>query len=346
LASSLDEYLVQFRGGGAAVRVPAALRPAARLKAAKGKARAFVLLQELLPPAMFDLAVGRCYQGLRARAAGNPGRERTLPDFLLIGAAKCGTTSLYDWICEHPLIGRPTTNGRPRKELLFFDYEYRRGVEWYRTHFPTERERADFARAHGRPPLIGEATASYLTSYWVPERVAAVVPNVRLIVTLRDPINRAFSAFQMSRREGFEECEQFETALALEHDRLTPELARTQRNPHYNPAPPVPLGYWSYLQRSRYAEHVERWLAHFPREQLLFVKFEELAAEPQRVLDEVYQFLGLAPHRLAAFRKLNVGRYQDEIRPETRAQLHEYFRPHNERLRQLTGIDLGWDEER
>ncbi len=334
---------MQFRGGGAAVRPPAALRPAARLKAARGKSRAVVALQELLPPAMFDLAVGRCYQSLQARAAGNPGRERTLPDFLLIGAAKCGTTSLYDWICEHPLITRPTTNGRPRKELLFFDYEYRRGAEWYRTHFPTVRERDEFAREHGRPPMTGEATASYLTGYWVPERVATVVPDAKLIVTLRDPIDRTFSAFQMSRREGFEECERFEAALALERDRLAPELARTKRNPHYNPAPPAPLGYWSYLQRSRYAEHVERWLAQFPAEQLLFVKFEELAAEPQRVLDDVYGFLGLPPHPFAALRKLNVGGYQDAISPETRAQLHEYFRPHNRRLGQLTGIDFGWD---
>jgi hypothetical protein len=299
------------------------------------------LLQERLPPAAFELAVGG-YYGLRRAAGRSPGRGRVLPDFLVIGAAKCGTTSLFDWICTHPLVVRPSTDGRPRKELLFFDYNFHRGVDWYRGHFPLERERAEFERQHGRPFLTGEATASYLTGHWVPGRVRRLLPDVKLIVTLRNPVDRAYSAFQMSRRERLEECASFEQAIALEEERLAGELERVRRDPRYNPPLPPPLGYWSYLHRSRYADHVARWLEAFPREQMLFLRFEDLAADPWGSLARVHAFLGLPPHRGGELRKLNAASYT-EMDPRTRAELVERFRPCNERLRELTGIDFGWD---
>jgi hypothetical protein len=307
----------------------------------KGKARVHRLLKERLSPPAFERAVGG-YYGLRRAVRLRPGRGRVLPDFLLVGAAKCGTTSLFDWICAHPLVARPSTNGRPRKELLFFDYNFRRGADWYRQHFPLERERHEFEREHGRPFLTGEATASYLTGYWVPGRVREVVPDVKLIVTLRNPIDRAYSAFQMSCREGLEKCESFEEALSLEPERLAGELERVRSDPYYNPPLPPPLGYWSYLHRSRYADHVARWLELFRPEQVLFLRFEDLVADPFGALETVYGFLELPPHRAHELRKLNAATY-DEMSPRTRAELVEHFRPYNQRLRNLTGIDFGWD---
>lgn len=305
------------------------------------KARVHKLLRERLPPAAFELAAGG-YYGLRRIAGRGPGRGRVLPDFLVIGAAKCGTTSLFDWVCEHPHVSRPSTDGRARKELLYFDYNFHRGVDWYRRHFPLEQERDEFEREHGRPFVTGEATASYLTGHWVPGRVRRVLPDVKLIVTLRNPVDRAYSAFQMSRRERLEECESFEEAIALEAERLAGELDRVHSDPRYNPPLPPPLGYWSYLHRSRYAEHVARWLEVFPREQLLFLEFEDIVADPASALDRVHAFLGLAPHRGGELRKLNAGAYT-EMNPRTRTELVEHFRPHNQRLRELTGIDFGWD---
>jgi hypothetical protein len=305
------------------------------------KTRVHELLKRRLPPAAFERAVGG-YYGLRSAAGRGPGRGRVLPDFLVIGAAKCGTTSLFDWICLHPLVARPSTNGQPRKELLFFDYNFHRGKDWYRMHFPLERERREFEREHGRPFLTGEATASYLTGHWVPGRVRQVAPDVKLIVTLRNPIDRAYSAFQMSRRERLEECESFEDAIALEPERLAGELERVRSDPRYNPPLPPPLGYWSYLHRSRYADHVERWLEVFPREQILFLEFEDLVADPRGALDRTHAFLGLPGDRGGELRKLNAAGYTD-MNPRTRAELVEHFRPYNQRLRELTGIDFGWD---
>jgi hypothetical protein len=344
VASTLDEYLVQFRNGNTEIRPPATAPQRRRWQEATGKARGYYLLKETLPGPVFDLAVTRGYRGLRAAVGRGPGSGRILPDFLVLGFAKCGTTSLFDWVCEHPMVARPRTRGRARKELLFFDYRFDEGLDWYRAHFPLRSERDQFEREHGRPFLTGEATASYVSGYRIPERVQQAVPQAKLIVTLRNPVDRAYSAFQMSRRERLEEHESFETAIALEADRLAPEEARVRVDPRYDPPAPAPLGYWSYLQRSRYDEHVARWLARFPREQMLFLKFEDLAADPQSTLDQVYAFLGLAPHRHAEFRKLNVGSYEEQVHPDTRAHLNAYFRPHNERLRELTGIDFGWDD--
>ena len=299
------------------------------------------VLREVLPPTAFELAVAT-YYGVREATGRSPGRGRMLPDFLIAGVAKCGTTSLYDWICEHPHVVRPTTAGRPRKELLFFDYNHYRGLDWYRRHFPLEAERDTFEREHGRPFLTGEATASYLTGHWVPGRVRKAIPEVKLIVSLRNPVDRAYSAFQMSRRERLEECESFEAALALEDERLAGELERVRRNPRYNPPLPPPLGYWSYLHRSRYADHVARWLEFFPRDQLLFLEFEQLAADPQGTLDQVHAFLGLSPYRNQDLPTLNAASYAG-MDPRTREVLVDYFRPYNQRLRELTGVEFGWD---
>jgi sulfotransferase family protein len=312
-----------------------------RQRNANAKARVHRLLRQRLSPAAFERAVGG-YHGVRSAIGLSPGRGRMMPDFLLVGAAKCGTTSLFDWICAHPLVARPSTSGRPRKELLFFDYNFYRGADWYRQHFPLERDRREFEREHGRRFLTGEATASYLTGHWVPGRVRRLLPDVKLIVTLRNPVDRAYSAFQMSRRERLEECESFEQALSLEPQRLAGELERARSDPSYNPPLPPPLGYWSYLHRSRYADHVERWLELFGQEQVLFLRFEDLVADPSSALARVYGFLGLPPHRAQALHKLNAATYS-EMSPRTRAELVEHFRPYNQRLRDLTGIDFEWD---
>ena len=196
------------------------------------------------------------YQRLRKLTHQNPGRGHLLPEFVIIGAAKAGTTSLYGWLTEHPFVAPAS-----QKEVHFFDYNYYRGEDWYRRHFPLESERSAFAREHGRPFLTGEASPSYLSHYWAPQRLAKVLPRARLIVMMRNPVDRAYSQFQMSRREGEEELDSFIDAVEIEDRRLDPERARAKRSRHYNS---WPIGCWSYLMRSRYAEQIERWFGSSP----------------------------------------------------------------------------------
>ncbi len=291
-------------------------------------------LRRRLPRPVYHFVRSRYYDG-RTLARRNPGRGRLLPDFLIIGTAKSGTTSLHGWLCEHPFV-EPAV----KKEVHFFDYDFYRGVDWYRSHFPAERTRAAFEGEHGRPFLTGEASPSYISHEWAPARIAKILPHAKLIVAVRNPIDRAYSQYQMSRREEEEPLESFAEAVAAEEARLRDECARLRANPRYNS---WPIGCWSYLLRSRYAEQVERWFELFPREQFLFVKAEELESRPQETLNRVYAFLDLAPHVNEQLGRLHVAPRYDPMPPEVRAQLAEYFRPHNQRLSQLVGTDFGWD---
>jgi hypothetical protein len=301
--------------------------------------RAKWLLSELdvrarrrLPRPAYQTLV-RGYHDVLTLTRASPGRGRLLPEFVIVGAAKAGTTSLYGWLGRHPFI-RPAW----KKEVHFFDYNHFRGADWYRSHFPLESERAAFATEHGRPFITGEASPSYISHPWVPERMAALLPDAKLIVALRNPVDRAYSQYQMSCREN-EETLDFAAAVRAEEARLAPERARLAADRRYNS---WPIGCWSYLMRSRYAEQLERWLAHFPRAQFHFLTLEELARDPQPVLDAVHEFLGVPAHAYPALQPLHTAAYS-ELDPELRAELVDYFRPHNERLYEMVGRDLGWD---
>jgi hypothetical protein len=267
-----------------------------------------------------------------------------LPDFIIIGAAKSGTTSLYGALADHPFVVPCVTDEGhfdKTKEVHYFDYNFYRGEDWYRSHFPPAQDQLDFAREHGRPFLTGEASPSYISHLWAPGRIRALLPEVKLIATFRNPVDRAYSQFKMTWREGEEDLESFDEATAREEERLRPELARMSADPYYNS---WPYGCWSYLSRSRYAEQVERWLRLFPREQFLFLKAEDLFSEPEQTLDRVCEFLALPPYRPEGETRLNTSQYET-MPAETRARLTEYFRPHNARLYEMVGVDFGWERD-
>lgn len=260
------------------------------------------------------------------------GRGRLLPDFLILGSMKCGTTSMHGWLIEHPFVA-PT-----RKDIHFFSIHYGRRASWYRCYFPYARDRDAFAAEHGRPFICGEATASYLADHRTPRRAAQLVPEARLIVCLREPADRAYSQYHYFRRKGEEPLESFEEAIASEDERLCGEESREIRDPRYHS---WQVYRWGYLRTSRYAEHLERWLEVFPREQFLFLKFEDVVAVPERALEQIHEHLGLPPHAGGGLPALNAGSYEP-MAAATRERLGEYFRPHNERLHELIGIDFGW----
>lgn len=249
-------------------------------------------------------------------------RLRPLPDFLLIGAQKAGTTALYAYLRRHRAITGPAW-----KEVSYFDRHYRRGSAWYRGNFPL--------RAGTR--IVGEASPSYLFHPAAPERAAALVPEVRLIVLVRDPVERALSHYHHEVALG-RELLSFEEALACEDERMAGELERMLEDPSY-----FSRAWWShtYLARGRYAEQLERWLVHFPREQLLVLSSEELAARPDEAYARVLAFLGAPPHRLETYPRVYERNYPP-MRSETQERLAHCFAEPNRRLYELVGRDLGW----
>jgi hypothetical protein len=250
---------------------------------------------------------------------------------VIIGAQRSGTTSLYRYLAEHPAIQPARV-----KELHFFDLEYRRGLRWYRSFFPSRWLRSRAARS-GRAVVAGEATPYYLFHPHVPRRIARDLPGVRLLAILRNPVDRAWSQHRHEVAEGRETLP-FAEAVRCEEERLAPELARLARDEH---AISTIHQHHSYLARGRYAEQLERWLALFPRERLLVLGAEALYADPAATVTRVHAFLGVEPRRLEAPRVHNPS---DGAPPDAaaRAALTEFFRPHNRRLFELLGADLGW----
>jgi Sulfotransferase domain len=265
-------------------------------------------------------------------------RARVLPSFIIIGAQRAGTTSLFDYLCRHPDVAGPTAVNEDiawSKELHFFDDRFPRGLGWYRGLFPLAFRRR-LARVRGGDFVAGEATPYYLFHPAVPERVAGTLPDVRLIALLRDPIERAYSHYQLAYRKGREQLS-FEDALAAESERLAEDEPHLH-DPHYRTRH---HRHHSYLARGLYAEQLERWFAHFPREQLLVLQSEDFLARPAETYEEVLAFLGLRPWRLDHFEQHNRGSYAP-IDPALRARLEDHFAEPNARLEQLLGREFGW----
>lgn len=257
---------------------------------------------------------------------------RRLPDFLIIGAQKAGTTSLYSYLRRHPGISGPLW-----KEVSFFDRRYARGVAWYRGHFPTVARHSYVKRRYGLDLLVGEASPSYLFHPLAPERVAALLPNVRLIVLLRDPVDRAFSHYQHEVALSREPLS-FEDALAGEEERVRGEVERMKANSRY-----FSHAWWNhtYLARGRYAEQLEHWLSVFPRERLLVLASEDLSADPAGAYARTIDFLGARLHDLDSYPRLLAREYEG-MSAETRRQLADYFTEPNRRLEALLGRSFEW----
>lgn len=257
---------------------------------------------------------------------------RLQPDFIMIGAQRCGTTSLFRALMAHPQVVRPTFH----KGINYFDLNYQRGMGWYRGHFPiAEVARHNTARFGG--PVVLEASGYYIYHPFALERVARDMPSVKLVAMLRDPVERAFSAYKHESARGFE-WESFEKALELEDERLVGEVDRMRDDLSYES---FCHRHHSYRHRGQYAEQLERIYSLFPREQLHVVESEDFFDEPAREYARLVTFLGLQPFQPATFDRYNA-RPGVPIRAETMQMLKEHYAPHDERLADLLGRSPAW----
>ena len=268
--------------------------------------------------------------------------RRVLPTFLVIGAKRSGTTSLWNWLLGHPGVLPMFPAVQQIKSPHYFDINWSKGERWYRSHFPTESAVARAEERLGRPPGIGEASPYYMFHPAAPERVAATCPDVKLLVLLRDPVRRAHSNYWERRGSGAEDLPTLRAALDAEPGRLRGEEERILADPSYYS---FDHDNHSYLARGRYLEQLERWLAQFPREQLLIEQAESLFKDAQGTCRRIEDFLGL-PHApevgLQHHHKLPAPQLEDDLREELAA----YYRPHNEALYRTLGVDYGWSVPR
>jgi hypothetical protein len=272
---------------------------------------------------------------VRTRLAATLGQlsapQRVLPDFLIIGAQRAGTATLYYNLIRHPCVLAAL-----RKEVHFFDLESWRGLRWYRGHFPTRRAMEAGRRRHGAA-LTGEATPYYLFHPAAPSRVAATLPAARLIVLLRNPVDRAYSHYQREVRKGRESLS-FTEALAREAERLEGDDARLLADPRYRS---VPHRQYSYRSRGVYIRQLRAWTAVFPRDRFLLMESEQLFGDPRRAFADVAAFLGLPEWDPGEFGKFNELHYTP-LAPSLRAELEDFYRPYNMELETFLGRRLSW----
>jgi hypothetical protein len=263
---------------------------------------------------------------LRADLHQLSGPLRGLPSVLIIGAQKSGTTSLFNYLVRHPDVRAPFG-----KEIHYFDLHYDRGVRWYRGHFPYSRRLRD-----GRLTL--DASPYYLVHPQVPQRAFELLPEVKLIALLRNPVDRTLSHYQHEVRGGRESLS-FAEALDREAERLAGEEERMLRDTGY-------YSYnhhrYSYTLRGRYVEQLRRWTDRFPRSQMLVLQSERFFSDPASVTADVHRFLGLRPHRLERYKPFLQGKYGREMAPEMRTRLADYFAPHNAELYRWLGTEFDW----
>lgn len=248
---------------------------------------------------------------------------RMLPGFLIVGAQRCGTTSMYRTLSQHPAILKSVLH----KGVHYFDMNYDHGLGWYRAHFPLRRA--------GR--LTFESSPYYVFHPLAAERIATDLPGVKLLVLVRDPVERAYSAHAHELARGFE-TEPFERALDCEPERLAGEEERIRAQPGYLSHAHQ---HHAYMARGRYVEQLSRLEALFGADRIHVVDSGDFFAKPEPVYDAVLDFLGLPTHDYPAFERHNA-RPRSPMPAALRSRLEAEFLPFDEELIRWLGEVPSW----
>lgn len=245
---------------------------------------------------------------------------RAMPDFLIIGAQKAGTTSLFDYLDQHPRI-----HGSHPKELYYFADRFRRGELWYRSHFPLRTRLR-------RGELAFEASPRYLYDPDAVGRIAGRLPHAKVIVLLRDATSRAISHYKHARARGYESLSLSE-ALDAESARLAEAQCGDRPRLHFYR--------FAYQARGLYAEQLRRVFDVFPREQVLVLDsadlFEDTSGTVRRTLEFLDTDPSFTPVDQGAKNTARMAMDPNEVE-EARVRLDAFYEEPNRQLRQL----LGW----
>jgi len=259
--------------------------------------------------------------------------RRMLPSFLIVGAQRSGTTSMYRTLCQHPAVLKAVLH----KGVHYFDLNYGRGLDWYRAHFPLEITARRVLRDIGIPAQTFESSPYYMVHPLAPARIAADLPNVKLVVLLRDPVERAYSAYAHELARGFE-TETFERALALEPERLHGQSERLAADPE---AVSHSHQHNAYVARGQYVDHLEHLEGIIGRGRLHVVDSNAFFERPDDSYQEVLAFLGLPRMGEPRFEQHNA-RPRAPLPDALRQRLEAHFEPYDERLTQWLGCRPSW----
>jgi len=252
--------------------------------------------------------------------------RRMLPQFLICGGQRCGTTSLYRALSTHPAVIKAVLH----KGVHYFDTSYQRGMNWYRGHFPLQRNADKVAEKYGVPARTFESSPYYMYHPQAAARIARDLPYAKIVVLVRDPVERAYSQHAHEVARGFEPELDFGNALALEPARLHRQEEKLAQDPEYYS---FAHQHHAYRARGEYARYLATMAQHVGRERIHVVESERFFREPERTYDEVLHFLGL-PLNLERppFERHNARPRKSDMDPSIRRDLAVHFADHDEAL--------------
>lgn len=247
---------------------------------------------------------------------------RKMPDFVIIGTQKGGTSSLFYYLNQHPSVKMSTP-----KEVHYYDINYKKGIAWYKAHFPFKWDKR----------LTGEASPYYIFHPHAPKRLKKDNPEAKIIMLLRDPVERAFSHYKMNKKNGTETLS-FSEAVEKENDRLKEDLKTLEVNEFY-----IAQNHrlFSYTTRGLYDKQLNNWLQFFPLEQMMVIRSEDFFSNTEKVVGDVLHFLGLKEVTGINYINKNKGAPGD-FDEVIRKQLKAFYEPHTTKLSELTGKKISW----
>ena len=247
--------------------------------------------------------------------------KSNIPDFIIVGARKAGTTSLYNYLIKHPAIAEPVT-----KEIHYFDYYYNKlPLAWYKACFGNKK----------KWQIIGEATPEYLTNHYAAQRIHKLKPNMKIIILLRNPIDTSFSDWKMQVMKGNEYLN-FHSAIKAEEERLRGEWSKVLRGEYSEK-----YMMYAYLSRSYYYEYIKKYYEYFDKKQILIIKSEDLFNNPEVIMKEVYAFLN-QPYIQQEYQIFNKG-FENSLSKGLRAEVSKLYKTYNKKLYNLINRDMDWD---
>lgn len=257
--------------------------------------------------------------------------QRALPNCYIVGAQKAGTSSLYHYLIQHPQVAKSL-----KKEIHYFDGgtnqlsdDFKRGDNWYKAHFALKKYN-NTKRIHI------DATPLYLFNPLVAQRIHQCTPNAKIIILLRDPVERAISHYYHVKRHGFESLS-FEEALNKEQQRLAPCYVNSNfKDPAFR--------LYSYQARGMYLQQIKSYYQHFNQSQILILNSDDLFSQAKIIIQKVLEFLNIDPrYQIPDLKSQNIGPNKQQVQPETRLYLQKHFHQENKNLFHYLEKTFNWE---
>ena len=271
------------------------------------------------------------YQLIQRHIFAITGFIRVIPDFLVIGAKRCGTTSLYQHLSEHPCISRS-----PHDNIGFFNENYHLGINWYKSLFPTVFYKKKM-ESKNKQCLFFDVTSTYMEEELTAKNIYEVNPNQKIIVILRNPVDRAYSHYHVNVKEKSEK-RSFEDAVFEEMNRIKSERIIQNKNKNLRVFTPNNI---HYLKKGFYALQLKSWFKIFPREQILVLSTEEFQEDQNLIYKKIFDFLNIPNMKIKSIEKMEKGNYIP-MKHDTRNLLLDYFRQCNHELFELINSEFDW----